>query len=86
MALRSLDRAVNAFPSASSCRLNFSPIRKVVAVHTQRHAHCNVGQGNPFIRVSEEVREAIETQKPVVALETTIYTHGGYSKTYRGST
>ncbi|EFQ99005.1 IdgA domain-containing protein [Nannizzia gypsea CBS 118893] len=29
-----------------------------------------------FLRVSEEVQDAIATGKPVVALETTIYTHG----------
>lgn len=29
-----------------------------------------------FFRVSEEVRDAIATGKPVVSLETTIYTHG----------
>ena len=86
MALRSLHRAVNAIPSALGCRLSFSPGRSIVAVHTHRHAHFNVGQGNPFINVSEEVREAIENRKPVVALETTIYTHGGYNTTYRCST
>ncbi|KAF1979731.1 hypothetical protein BU23DRAFT_548929 [Bimuria novae-zelandiae CBS 107.79] len=31
---------------------------------------------NGFFRVSEEVREALHAKKPVVALETTIYTHG----------
>jgi hypothetical protein len=31
---------------------------------------------NGFFRVSEEVREALNSGKPVVALETTIYTHG----------
>jgi len=31
---------------------------------------------NAFFRVSEEVREALHSKKPVVALETTIYTHG----------
>ena len=31
---------------------------------------------NDIFKVSEEVREALETGKPVVALETTIYTHG----------
>ena len=31
---------------------------------------------NDFFRVSEEVREALQSNKPVVALETTIYTHG----------
>lgn len=29
-----------------------------------------------FFKVSDEVRDAIATGKPVVALETTIYTHG----------
>ncbi|KAL8721604.1 MAG: hypothetical protein Q9181_007675 [Wetmoreana brouardii] len=31
---------------------------------------------NPSLQVSEEIQEAIHTKKPVVALETTIYTHG----------
>ena len=35
-----------------------------------------------FFKVSEEVRHAIETGKPVVALETTIYTHGQCSICY----
>ena len=40
------------------------------------HRRCNVHPRNPFIKVSQEVREAVENLKPVVALETTIYTHG----------
>lgn len=35
---------------------------------------------NGFFRVSEEVREALHSKKPVVALETTIYTHGIFPK------
>lgn len=35
-----------------------------------------------FFEVSEEVRDAINTGKPVVALETTIYTHGTMHSTY----
>lgn len=31
-----------------------------------------------FFKVSEEVRDAVATGKPVVSLETTIYTHGEY--------
>ncbi|KAL4896265.1 Indigoidine synthase A like protein-domain-containing protein [Aspergillus ambiguus] len=31
---------------------------------------------NRFLKVSEEVRDAVATGKPVVALESTIYTHG----------
>ncbi|KAL9600727.1 MAG: hypothetical protein Q9219_002968 [cf. Caloplaca sp. 3 TL-2023] len=31
---------------------------------------------NPFLQISDEVQEAVHSNKPVVALETTIYTHG----------
>ncbi|KAL9047299.1 MAG: hypothetical protein Q9214_000085 [Letrouitia sp. 1 TL-2023] len=31
---------------------------------------------SPFLQVADEIQEAISTNKPVVALETTIYTHG----------
>lgn len=31
---------------------------------------------SPYLRVSEEVQQAIEERRPVVALESTIYTHG----------
>lgn len=31
-----------------------------------------------FLKVSEEVRDAVSTGRPVVALESTIYTHGAY--------
>lgn len=31
---------------------------------------------NKFLKVSEEIREAVAAKKPVVALESTIYTHG----------
>lgn len=34
-----------------------------------------------FLNVSEEVRDAVATGKPVVALETTIYTHGMFGST-----
>lgn len=35
-----------------------------------------LGSRNGFFKISEEVQEALETGRPVVALETTIYTHG----------
>lgn len=35
-----------------------------------------IGLDSPFIKVSEEVRDAVHRAKPVVALESTIYTHG----------
>ena len=45
--------------------------------HYRNLSRCPIDLKNPFIKVSEEVREAVNQQKPVVALETTIYTHGG---------
>jgi pseudouridine-5'-phosphate glycosidase/pseudouridine kinase len=35
-----------------------------------------------FFQVSEEVKDAIATGRPVVALESTIYTHGSYDSIY----
>jgi pseudouridine-5'-phosphate glycosidase/pseudouridine kinase len=49
------------------CSRLLSPVSK----YGRRHL-----TNNGFFRVSEEVREAIHSKKPVVALETTIYTHG----------
>ncbi|KAK2824768.1 hypothetical protein FQN49_007492, partial [Arthroderma sp. PD_2] len=40
------------------------------------HSLPSLGALNKFLKVSEEVGDAIATGKPVVALETTIYTHG----------
>ncbi|KAL9021473.1 MAG: hypothetical protein Q9185_001370 [Variospora sp. 1 TL-2023] len=31
---------------------------------------------NPFLQITDEIQEAVHSNKPVVALETTIYTHG----------
>lgn len=33
---------------------------------------------NSFLEISEEVQDALHTGKPVVALESTIYTHGRF--------
>lgn len=35
-----------------------------------------LGSRNDVFKISEEVQEALETRRPVVALETAIYTHG----------
>jgi pseudouridylate synthase / pseudouridine kinase len=42
----------------------------------QKTCYRRASTHNQFIKVSEEVQDALETGKPVVALETTIYTHG----------
>jgi pseudouridine-5'-phosphate glycosidase/pseudouridine kinase len=49
------------------------PVRSPLLLPSVGRRHLT---NNGFFRVSEEVREALETKKPVVALETTIYTHG----------
>ncbi|RJE21281.1 IdgA domain protein [Aspergillus sclerotialis] len=36
----------------------------------------SIGDLRPILRISEEVQDALETNKPIVALESTIYTHG----------
>lgn len=34
------------------------------------------GMNEKYFKISEEVQDAVKAKKPVVALETTIYTHG----------
>jgi Indigoidine synthase A like protein len=54
--------------------------RTIVAPHFQGFKRFqstqSCGSRNGFFKVSEEVQGALATEKPVVALETTIYTHG----------
>ncbi|KAL6707811.1 hypothetical protein ACN47E_003711 [Coniothyrium glycines] len=62
-------------------RLPTSPLRRPCLPSTRHHVGVShAGRryltNNGFFRVSEEVREALHSKKPVVALETTIYTHG----------
>lgn len=66
-----LSRPSMGFP----CLVRSSLHLKVVNLHQRRSL---VSDRNPYIKVAEEVQEALATQMPVVALETTIYTHGGY--------
>ncbi|KAF2455348.1 Indigoidine synthase A like protein-domain-containing protein [Lineolata rhizophorae] len=48
--------------------------RRSNGAHLSQTRHLTTN--NAFFKVSEEIREAINSKKPVVALETTIYTHG----------
>jgi pseudouridine-5'-phosphate glycosidase/pseudouridine kinase len=54
-----------------SCLRKSPPIIRARQLHSL-HKHPQ----SRFLNVSEEVRDAVATGKPVVALETTIYTHG----------
>lgn len=51
---------------------SFRQFKKLSLYHPRR----NIASDNGFLRISEEVREALHAKLPVVALETTIYTHG----------
>lgn len=63
--------------SARQCRCPSSP---VVALERGRFAstwaNANRPLSDPYFKVSEEVLDAQSSNQPVVALETTIYTHG----------
>ena len=50
-------------------------VRQISNVPKHKIVH---SKDNPFVTVSEEIRAAIEEGKPVVALESAIYTHGTY--------
>ncbi|PGH01043.1 hypothetical protein GX51_05480 [Blastomyces parvus] len=53
-------------------RLRLSTQLRYRSLHGQRH----FGETSKFLKVSEEVQDAVASSRPVVALETTIYTHG----------
>ncbi|KLJ05546.1 serine/threonine protein kinase [Blastomyces silverae] len=44
--------------------------------HKSPHGRRHFGETSKFLKVSEEVQDAVASSRPVVALETTIYTHG----------
>ncbi|KAL8982285.1 MAG: hypothetical protein Q9177_005318 [Variospora cf. flavescens] len=49
----------------------------ISAVRCSRHAAFSTRiPKNPFLQIADEIQEAVHSNKPVVALETTIYTHG----------
>ncbi|KAK5707118.1 hypothetical protein LTR17_020990 [Elasticomyces elasticus] len=57
-----------------ACRSSPRPLPLSKRSHVTSHR--SISTNSPFFSVSEEVRQAIAERKPVVALETTIYTHG----------
>jgi pseudouridine-5'-phosphate glycosidase/pseudouridine kinase len=61
------------FLNARSFRVSWNSTTLYSANHRKYGV---IATDNAFFKVSEEVREALAQRKPVVALETTIYTHG----------
>jgi hypothetical protein len=64
-------QAIRTWNSLTGCRAS----RSFSASSRSNILSQNVGLKNS-LKISEEVRDALATDKPVVALETTIYTHG----------
>ena len=77
MARNILSKTANVFSSPLRCQSRLFSVKNNFIFQTRRHIWCHIASNNPFIKVSKKVRRAIDDQKPVVALETTIYTHGG---------
>jgi hypothetical protein len=73
----------NLFPPSYSDMLRTTLSRRIL--HSNRKFRFNgirnlsskrIADNNRFFHVSEEIRDAFHAGRPVVALETTIYTHG----------
>src|SRR5436190_2153803 len=64
------------FHMAFGITLRFSTSFKQLKKSSFYHPRRNITSNNGFLRISEEVREALNAKRPVVALETTVYTHG----------
>ena len=61
------------------CKLNmFQMISRSIRRSGRVQLRQFASSTNPHIVVSEEVREAVQHGRPVIALESTIYTHGTY--------
>ncbi|KAH8884479.1 hypothetical protein GQ53DRAFT_661827 [Thozetella sp. PMI_491] len=78
--LRTLNRATSAFEirlRAVAAKQNLGPCSRVRASRSCFSTSASTPAPlSQLLRVSEEVADAIATNKPVVALESTIYTHG----------
>ncbi|KAK3634575.1 hypothetical protein LTR56_011019 [Elasticomyces elasticus] len=57
-----------------ACRPSLRPL--LLSSRSHATSRRSISANSPYFSVSEEVRQAIAERKPVVALETTIYTHG----------
>ena len=63
---------MNRVPKKKCMSIRFRWNRPFTSSIRRQHISTN----NQFLRISEEIRDALQSTKPVVALETTIYTHG----------
>lgn len=69
--------------SQVSARLCCKPAAPVTRLPRSIRSYAGLAQSK-FLKVSEEVRDAVATGRPVVALESTIYTHGMHLSTNAG--
>lgn len=63
-------------PNPAKFTQNRGSYRHFASIRSQGNDQKKAIANSKIFKVSDEVREATETGKPVVALETTIYTHG----------
>ncbi|KAB5536502.1 indigoidine synthase A like protein, partial [Coniochaeta sp. 2T2.1] len=56
------------------------PEQRQFSSSASKPAAANLSGLKDYLRISDEVADAIATNKPVVALETTIYTHGAFQE------
>ncbi|KAI1109259.1 Indigoidine synthase A like protein-domain-containing protein [Nemania sp. NC0429] len=78
--LPQIGRWVGYRRSLDGCRTRHAPKRACFSTSgrlTRQYASGSLAGLKDILKVSEEVTEALATNKPVVALETTVYTHGG---------
>ncbi|CAL1544936.1 unnamed protein product [Lymnaea stagnalis] len=71
---RHIGRKFNIAKSTEKCCL-YTPHSSRSSINNKSTFHSKSFQSD-FLQISEEVREALHTKKPVVALESTIITHG----------
>lgn len=71
-----LNHGARLYPRSSSpCQAPWQSCRRL-------SSH-NLGSLRKILRISDEVSDAVATNKPVVALESTIYTHGALGEDLR---
>lgn len=73
--MKLLHHSANMYLAASKRSGIHIGLDLISVVYQRRH--------HSFLQVSEEVRSAVNARKPVVALETTIYTHGRKKHIYQ---
>lgn len=68
------------WPSHAALQTCTRTYRRAFASSATRSAAADLSGLKDVLRITEEVADAVATNKPVVALESTIYTHGAFEE------